>query len=156
MTAPARQDEEQVNERRQYRVTEEECAQVLALFATKPTITVNDVRLSLRILEGRARGLIELLGTIAYAKRVRGGSKLHFTVVPDAHAVIARRMAEQAQRRSSQGRKRELPAMPGPQYLWHGRSGAATHFDTDGMGRVVAYVGPERRSDPRWDLEDVA
>ncbi len=139
-----------------YAFSSEETDHVRRLFAQSHTLTIQDVGHAMRIRMRRAGELLRVVGVFVGYER-RGTINVQvFTPRPDMDDVIAQRHAEQEIRRANQCNKPGVSRLPGPAHQWPGRSGASVHFDTDGMGRVVAYVGPERRSDPRWDLEDVA
>ncbi len=137
--------------------TESELTNMVGLFRRMPRVTVREVEAALDMTAFRARMILDVLGEIVDHVRYRGSRAPVFVARPNSHALIATRLEEQAYRqrrrfdRSLDGPKPPPIAKDAPTYP----SGFAHHFETDWLGRVT-YVGPERRQDERWQLEDVA
>jgi hypothetical protein len=118
-------------------------------------VVIADVEAVLGITAYRARELLGVVARTVGTRKTRGSPISVWEIREDVEEKITARKAMQAKRiekRNTAHKKsvemaQERERKVGP--TWEGRSAAPTHFDTDGMGRVIAYRGPIQTS--RYD-----
>lgn len=121
-------------------------ADILRLLTDTGGATIGEAADALNMSRDRMRILVNVVGRHTGHRYNKGKAIAVWTLAPDAEARIAARQAVQLDRLTRRNLAHSVavragrlaPSVP----VWEGRSGQPHHFQTDGMGRVVAYVGP--------------
>jgi hypothetical protein len=128
-------------------LTDAEFADAIRMLTDTDGVTVGEGAALLGMSRDRMRVLLNVVAAHTRDTMNKGKAIAVWTLVPDVEERIAARHELQRQRLTTRNLAhavavragRLAPSVP----TWEGRSGLPHHFTTDGMGRVVAYVGPQ-------------